>query len=390
MGQQQWQPTQDSVQPQANVQSNTSSDSAASASQGQSNDFLQQQLDGACSEDSREATVEEVLGAGFDDMAADTSDRFWGAVAGLDAMLADIRVQDGTDADLITDLSADGGVLLDDVPVLVDDLLESSCVEGDVVDYDTTLYDDVYDTLDDIELHIDVLDIEGEKWSMVLGLPSLQTFKDMVEVWVKLLASWDARAQEVVKTVQELQELYDAHRAEFDQACMKVGVDTALIAAGVASAALLTGPAALAAGIVLTLSGVTASLVIEGNLSDWGKAKTAMNGANLSAKSLELKGLVGELPSGLKGLGPALNAISLVLDGSEAASEHGLAQQMKDKLEAILAESDDLLAAWPAVVVNLDSSAKQLAAIEHALSAELPSVESLDLEIDGLLAELAA
>ncbi len=390
MGQQQWQPTQDSVQPQANVQSNTSSDSAASASQGQSNDFLQQQLDGACSEDSREATVEEVLGAGFDDMAADTSDRFWGAVAGLDAMLADIRVQDGTDADLITDLSADGGVLLDDVPVLVDDLLESSCVEGGVVDYDTTLYDDVYDTLDDIELHIDVLDIEGEKWSMVLGLPSLQTFKDMVEVWVKLLASWDARAQEVVKTVQELQELYDAHRAEFDQACMKVGVDTALIAAGVASAALLTGPAALAAGIVLTLSGVTASLVIEGNLSDWGKAKTAMNGANLSAKSLELKGLVGELPSGLKGLGPALNAISLVLDGSEAASEHGLAQQMKDKLEAILAESDDLLAAWPAVVVNLDSSAKQLAAIEHALSAELPSVESLDREIDGLLAELAA
>lgn len=390
MGQQQWQPTQDSVQPQANVQSNTSSDSAASASQGQSNDFLQQQLDGACSEDSREATVEEVLGAGFDDMAADTSDRFWGAVAGLDAMLADIRVQDGTDADLITDLSADGGVLLDDVPVLVDDLLESSCVEGGVVDYDTTLYDDVYDTLDDIELHIGVLDIEGEKWSMVLGLPSLQTFKDMVEVWVKLLASWDARAQEVVKTVQELQELYDAHRAEFDQACMKVGVDTALIAAGVASAALLTGPAALAAGIVLTLSGVTASLVIEGNLSDWGKAKTAMNGANLSAKSLELKGLVGELPSGLKGLGPALNAISLVLDGSEAASEHGLAQQMKDKLEAILAESDDLLAAWPAVVVNLDSSAKQLAAIEHALSAELPSVESLDREIDGLLAELAA
>jgi hypothetical protein len=187
-----------------------------------------------------------------------------------------------------------------------------------------------------------------------------------------------------------LQELYSGHQAEYGQACMKAGVDVALLTAGIAAAALLTGPAALAAGLALTLTGVGSSLAIEGDLSDWGKTKTALNGANIGAKGLELRGVIGQLPAQLKSLGPALSAITLVMDGAEAMSEKALAQEMKLRIEALMMSSDNLLAAWPAVAINLESSSKQLARIEHAVANTIPSIDSLDQEIEVLLANLAA
>jgi hypothetical protein len=387
-------------------QSSTGSGSSQSSALG--NDFLQQQLPhtpdastelgapissedvAGCEEAGREATVEEVLGEGFLDMNAQTEDRFWSVSGNLSAMAGDIGLQDSAEAGLIETLSGEGQEVLSDVDVLLEALMETAWMACGKAEYDHGLYDQVYDTLDDLERYIEVLDTQHAKWSIVLGLPSLEAFQSMVEVWVKILASLDTQAREAQQAAMALQELYSGHQAEYGQACMKAGVDVALLTAGIAAAALLTGPAALAAGLALTLTGVGSSLAIEGDLSDWGKTKTALNGANIGAKGLELRGVIGQLPGQLKSLGPALSAITLVMDGAEAMSEKALAQEMKLRIEALMMSSDNLLAAWPAVAINLESSSKQLARIEHAVANTIPSIDSLDQEIEVLLANLAA
>lgn len=386
--------------PQTTTSNSTTSNrsSQTTSGSGTGNAFLQDQMwaslnddaDLVCSEEGRTATVEEILGAGFDDMLLETEDRFFGSVASLDAMMGEILAQSAYDAEIIDDMAIEGSAQLDEVPAYVDELVETSCVEDEQVRYNTAVYDELYASLNDVELRLEVLGAEEEKWAVVTGLPALERFRDGVALWATMLAGWDARAQQVLVTAQELQALYDAHKTEYDEACMKMGLDTALLAAGVASTALLTGPAALAAGLTLTLTGVAGSLAIEGNLSDWGKTKAVVNGANLGAKGLELKGLVGELPSGLSKLGPALNVASLIMDGAEAVSERALAQQMQDKLRALMTESNDLLAAWPAIAACLDGTTKQLAIIENTMATEIPSIDSLDGQIDALLAQLAA
>jgi hypothetical protein len=300
------------------------------------------------------------------DIIEEYTNSFWDTVQ----VVAGLNVADPETMSTVCMLIDNGEEVAGDL----DEILEAGTMDGYL-----------QDLLDELGYYTECLDLHLERETLIQGLPDLKLFAIGATAWAAMLQRWSDQANDAAALLAELNLLYHSHEQEFEEACMKVGVDVALIAAGIAAAALLTGPAALVAGVALACAGVGASFAIEGGLSNPGTVKTTINGINLASKGI-IKNAGPKVVRVSKGLGPAMNAMSLVVDGLEAGSEKRLAIQVLAK-GRLLMESP-IFDAWPAIAACLGSATKQSALIANAVGEVEARIQSLDIEIEQAMGSM--
>ena len=324
--------------------------------------------------------LEELVG---DDFAAGLDfvvDGFHSASGSLTQLLPDIATADPAMGQTLDSLIKGGEEVFGDVDFLIEEIRDSASFEGDRVVIDQTLLAELDHTLSLIEEYTYVIGLAEERWTFVLSLPDLQMMQAAMLGVAVVNALMIQHGERLIAELTSLQEQLNMHQRELAEAEMKMGVDTGLIIGSVALALTpLSAPVALAAGVGLALTGLAASLAIEGGLSNFGVMKGTVMASKLGDDAAALA--AAQPTAGLKGLGPALNVISLALDTMEASEEYTAISDIKSRMESIQPAADAFIAEWPKLETSLTSVLSSFVQLKEELSSWADRVDVIDQEL---------
>lgn len=344
----------------------------------------------AMAESAEELLLEELVG---DDFAAGLDfvvDGFLGASLSLTQLLPDITTADPAMGQTLDALFKGGDEVFGDVDFLIEELRASATFEGDEVVVDQSLLAELDEVLSLIEEYTDVIELAVERWSFVLGLPDLQQLQTTMLLVAGVNALMIKRGEGLIAELTSLQEQLKLHERELSEAFLKVGADFILFGAGVGlAAAAPAAPVALGVGVGVALSGIAASLLIEGSLSNFGKLKATISGTTLTTSATGMLKKFPAATSGLKALGPALNLISLALDTMEASEERTAIADIKARMEGLQPDVDTFLTELPQLESGLSAMLSSFAHLQEELSTWADRVDVIDQELAASLPQFA-
>ena len=336
-----------------------------------------------------ELLLEELVG---DDFAAGLDfvvDGFLGATLSLTQLLPDITAADPAMGQTLDALVKGGDEVFGDVDILVEELRDSATFEGDELVVDQGLIAELDEVLSLIEEYTHVIELAVERWTFVLSLPDLQMMQAAMVGVAAVNTKMIAHGEGLIAELTSLEAHLQLHQEELAEAEMKMGVDTGMIIAGVALAlAPLSAPVALAAGVGLALTGLAASLAIEGELSDFGQMKGTVMASKLTDDAVAV--LSSQPTRGIKGLGPALNVVSLALDTMEASDERTAIADIKSRMESLQPSVDAFVSVWPELTAGLSSVLNSFNQLKEGLSTWADRVDVIDQELAVSLPQLTA
>jgi len=312
-------------------------------------------------------------------------DDYWDARCGIDPILGQIQAADATAAALIEGLVVESEGLLGDLESALADVRATATLDGEVVSIDEDALADAIHTLDLLDQHGYALTLHAERWAYVLSLPDLQLLQGLMLLAAGLVGAQLKVGEQLVGELMALQQLLADHSVELAEAEAKVGVDVGLVIGSVAIAlSPLTGVAAAGAGLALMLGGIGASLYIEGGLSSFGELKSLVTGTKLLNDTTKVVEYSPGLQTGLKGLGPALNVVSLALDGMEVSEERTAIANIVARMQQIEPTVEQFLQAWPELERSLIGIASDFGRLQQGLEEWADRVDAIDAELAAM------
>ncbi len=341
------------------------------------------------------ASLADVMGESWEALRDQALDALWDAHFEVHVNLAEISARDaGAAAEIEADVAA-GEALADGSLAFEEALLDTAwwTTEGDLV-YDEVLADDLDQMVRDVDTYRCLFEAHDELWSIVLAIPWVERLAEILQAYVDQLKSFGEMAAGAVEANAWLEAFYAEHKEEFDEACLKAGVDVVAMGLGIGAAMCLTGPVGIAAGVTIAVGGLVAKLAIEGELGRVAALKTGFNGVNLTRAAMDhgkdIASVSDDMAAGLKFLGPAMNAMSLVIDGTEAVTERELYSLALAQMQSAERHIAATAAAWEAVQPMIQTAEPLLDGLEKAIGEAGPRIESLRAEIVQIRGQLGS